>query len=73
MQSNSISVLAAMGMNTCNAGSDFDKQKLNDPNEYKGKGFSGGNSQMREFTIKGIKIMATDLTMAKKKYAKLKK
>lgn len=45
---------------------------INDPSRYKGKGFSGGQSKMREFVIDGFIIKATDLKMAKKKYAKMK-
>lgn len=45
---------------------------VNDRNRYKGKGFSGGQSIMRKFVINGHEIMATDLKMAKKKYALIK-
>lgn len=44
---------------------------LND-GRLKGKGFSGGESKMREFAINGVTIKATDLKMAKKKYTAMK-
>lgn len=54
-------------------GTSYNERELNNPSNYKGKGFSGGEAPMREFIINGEKIKATNLAMAKKKYANLKK